>query len=421
MKRLTLALALCAGVPLAGAQESPRDRLGAACREIETGDPKRVFAAVQAISQLGGATLPAIEERLKDAKGRVRDYLELAAEEIRNAPYLPTYPAVKRVTMKSTDRNVVELLSDLRAKTGIPLSLDNLIDEEKLPEIPFEVKDATVLEAFDAICHSGNVTVSMENGGFTLFTGAYVDQPRFFYGHYYFRLGEFDVTKVVTFRKPTIHHFTIQMEMIWDPVAAPTRFKPVRILEAVDDRGKNLLPPPAPVGETADQDDIGPNVSLLLQPPSPAATKLTVLRGFLPVVLPKTRAMIAVEAPADGVTASSGDLTCKVSAVDLVQRQIVLQVSSKKLKPEALAALDYSVRVGLKGWESSRSYLSKTSRTEQALEVLINYEPLKLKDGPLKPQEDNPPPPAIERVELSVITSTQDKRIPFEFRELKIR
>jgi hypothetical protein len=423
MRRLLLVLGFCAGVPLAGAQETttPRDRLGAACRELETGDPKRAFAAVQAISQLGGASLPAIEERLKEAKGRVRDYLELAAEEIRNAPYLPSYPPVKRVTMKSTDRNVVELLSDLRAKTGIPLSLDNLMDEEKLPEIPFEVKDATVLEAFDAICHSGNVTVAMENGGFTLFTGAYVDQPRFFYGHYYFRLGEFDVTKVVTFRKPAIQRFNIQMEMIWDPAAAPARFKPVRILEAMDDRGKSLLLPPAPAVAPADGEESGSDMTLRLLPPSPAATKLTVLRGVLTIALPKTRSTLVLAAPADGKATTSGDLTCKILAHDAEQRHFVLQLSSRKLKPEALEALDYTVHVGLKGWESTRANLSKTSHTEQALEILVNYEPLRMKDGPIKPPEENPAPLTVERVELSVVTSTQDKRIPFDFRDLKIR
>lgn len=421
MSRAALVLMLCAFAPLAGAQETPPERLNAACRELESGDPKRAFAAVQAISLLGGAALPAIEDRAKQAKGRVRDYLDLAAEEIRNAPYLPSYPAVKRITMKSTDRNVVELLSDLRSRTGIPLSLDNLMDEEKLPEIPFEVKEATVLEAFDAICHAGNVTVSMENGQFSLFTGPYVDQPRFFFGHYYFRLGEFDETKVVTFRKPAVHRFNIQMEMIWDPAAAPARFKPVHVLEAVDDRGKSLLLPPAPADAPGEEDDSGSAVLLRLQPPSPAATKLVVLRGYVPIVLPKTRSLLTVDAPAEDKTATAGDLTCRVVTMDAEQRHMVLQVSSKKIKPADLNELDFSVRVGLKGWDSSRAFLSKTSHTEHALEILVNYEPLRLKEGPLKPKDENSGAPAVEQVELSVVTSTQDKRVPFEFRDLKIK
>ncbi|HLY08414.1 MAG TPA: hypothetical protein VKW04_03805, partial [Planctomycetota bacterium] len=252
-------------------QEPAPDLLGAACRDLEGNEPRRVYAAVQAIAQLGGASLPAIESRAKEAKGRQREYLELAAEEIRSAPHLPGYPPVKRVTMKSNDRNVVELLADLRAKTGTALSLENLMDEEKLPELPFEVKDATMLEAFDAICHAGNVTVSMQNGQFTLFTGAYVDLPRFFYGHYFLRLSEFELLKSVTFRKPAIQTFNVEMEMVWDPVAAPLRFQPLRISEAMDDRGKNLVLPPAPPDPSvkpeekdADPDDEGPTMKLHL-------------------------------------------------------------------------------------------------------------------------------------------------------------
>lgn len=421
MKRTLILAALCVCGSLAGAQEASRDRLGAACRDLEAGDPKRAFAAVQAITALGGAALPAIEERAKEAKGRVRDYLELAAEEIRNAPYLPGYPAVKRVTMKATDRNVVELLSDLKAKTGLPLSLDSLIDDEKLPEIPVEVRDVTVLEAFDAICHAGNVTVSMDNGQLTLFTGAYVDQPRFFFGHYYFRLGEFDVTKLVSFRKPAFQRFNIRIEMIWDPVVSPARFRPVRILEAVDDRGKSLLlPPHAPGGEAAD-DDEGPDSSIHLLPPSAAATKLTLLRGYMPVVLPKTKAGIVVENPAEGLTVPAGDLTCRILGIDGDQRSMALHVSSKKLKPEALEELDYSVKVNLKGWESSRAYVTKTSRTEHAVELLVHFEPLTPRDVPPRPVDETPPALKVERMELTVVTSTQDKRIPFEFKDLKIK
>lgn len=422
MRRGLLIAALCACALPARAQDGLPDRLAAACRELESNDPKRAFAAVQAISQLGGTALPALEERLKESKGRVHDYLEIAAEEIRNAPFLPSYPPVKRVTMKSTDRNVVDLLSDLRAKTGIPLSLDNLIDEDKLPEIPFEVKDATVLEAFDAICHAGNVTVSMDGGHFTLFTGAYMEQPRFFYGHYYFRLGEFDITKTVTFRKPAEHRFNLRLEMLWDPAAAPSRFKAVRLFEALDDRGKSLLlPPPAPgaADEEPDQDD-GPELGIALLPPSPAATKVSVLRGCLPILLPKTRVGLVIDAPASGKTVTVGDLTLRVADVDLEAHSVQLKLSSKKQAPEALEKLDYTARVDLKGWDSGRYYVLKEAHGEHELEIKVQFEPLRLRSGPVKPLEENPPV-VIDRLELSVVTSTQEKRVPFEFRDLKLK
>ncbi|HEV3029085.1 MAG TPA: hypothetical protein VG457_16020, partial [Planctomycetota bacterium] len=100
-----LAVVLFALIGCLGAEARPQDlsadRLALACRDLESNDPKRIFAAVQCVAQMGGVSLPAIEARAREAKGRVRDYLELAAEEIRSAPHLPGYPAVKRLSMKS--------------------------------------------------------------------------------------------------------------------------------------------------------------------------------------------------------------------------------------------------------------------------------------------------------------------------------
>lgn len=407
-------------------QDGAPDRLAAAARDLESNDPKRVFAAVQAIAQLGGASLPTIEARAREAKGRVRDYLELAAEEIRSAPHLPGYPAVKRVTMKSADKTVVDLLADLRAKTGAALSLENLMEEEQLPELAFEVKDATTLEAFDAICHAGNVSFSMNGGQLMLYTGdTAVERPRFFYGHYFVRLGDFDLVKSVTFRRPATQNFNIQMETIWDPAAAPLRFRRVRIVEATDDRGKSLLPPPEPPmkkdeEEEEEPEDTGANTTLRLVPPSPAATRIAVLRGFTTIVLPKSRTTVPFPAPQVDQAGAAGDFQVKVTAVDLDESEIRLSVSSRKHTPEALSKLDMLASVSLKDWESTSTFVDSPSWDENRLELRVHYEPLRLKDGVVRPPDDAPPP-AVERLELSIVTAVHPKRIPFEFRDLKLK
>jgi hypothetical protein len=408
-------------------QDTAADRFAAACRDLESNDPKRIFSAVQGVSQMGGASLPAIEARARDSKSRVRDYLELAAEEIRSAPHLPGYPAVKRLSMKSSEKNVVELLADLRARTGAALSLDNLLDEEKLPEIPFEIKDATMLEAFDAICHAGNVQVTMQNGQFMLFAGAFQDLPRFFYGHYFLRLGDFDIVKTVTFRKPATQTFNLQMEMVWDPAAAPLRFKPVRIVEALDDRGKSLVLAPAAPDPTAkkenaalDAEEAGANTMLHLAAPSPAATKVSLLRGFATIVLPKSRATVAFPFPQAGQAGSVGDYQFRIVGVDPDQHRVRLTLTSKKYRPEALSAMDVLSQVTLKDWEATSSSAEKSSWNEDALELTVGYDPLRIKDGLARPPEGGPQPP-IDKLEISVVTAVQDKRIPFEFRDLKIK
>ncbi|MBI3854574.1 MAG: hypothetical protein HY293_02660, partial [Planctomycetes bacterium] len=223
------------------------DRVAPLSRDLESPDLRRIYHAVAGLAELGEPALPAIDARLKEAKGRPRDYLQLAADEIRAAGLLSNVPRAKRVTMKSADRNVIELLGDLRNRTGVALALENLMGDEKMPEIPVDIQDATALEAFDAICKAGNVSILMENGQFMLYPGDYQDVPRFFYDHYFFRLASFNLLKAADFRRPAVQSFTLQMEMLWDPVAAPCRFSLPVLFEASDDKGRNLLPtPPAP-------------------------------------------------------------------------------------------------------------------------------------------------------------------------------
>ena len=412
---VVLALLLAGGLAAdARPQDGASERLAAACRDLEGNDPRRIFASVQAIAQLGGAALPAIEARARDARGRVRDYLELAAEEIRSAPHLPGYPAVKRVSMKSSDRNVVELLADLRAKTGTALSLENLMDEDKLPELPFEVKDATMLEAFDAICHAGNVAVSMQNGQFALYAGTYAEVPRFFYGHYFLRLGDFELQKTVTFRKPATQTFSLDMEMIWDPAAAPLRFRPVRVVEALDDRGKNLVLPPV------EDEEPGPSGKIFLAPPSLAATKITLLRGFATIVLPQARLTASFPEPKETQDATAGEFQVRILSVDLDQHTLRLKLASKKTAPEALSRMDFLAQVALKDWESTAASVDKISSDADGLDLAVAYLPLRHKDGLARPT-DGVPQPKILSLDLSIVTAEREKRIPFEFRDLKLR
>src|SRR5262245_1072022 len=133
------------------------DGVGSLARDLDSGELPKVYHALAGLSALGEKAIPEIEARAKDSKGRVRDYLQLAAEEIRANAHLTGIPAPKRITMQSADRNVIELLGELRTRTGLALALENLLGEEKMPEVPVDIRDATALEAFDAICKAGNV------------------------------------------------------------------------------------------------------------------------------------------------------------------------------------------------------------------------------------------------------------------------
>jgi hypothetical protein len=356
--------------------------------------------------------------------------------------------------MKASDRNVVELLGDLRAKTGVALSLENLMGEEKLPEVPVDVHDATMLEAFDAICRAGNVTVTMENGQFMLYQGDYEEMPRFFYDHYFFRLRNFVLMKTADFRRPAVQSFKIQMEMLWDPAAAPCKFNAPVVVEAVDDKGKSLIAPPPPAkkdppkaAEVIEDNDAESTSFLQLLPPSAVSEKIAVVRGYATIGLPKTKVTLsfaeetkkgdrkepalpdkAQDPPADPVSAldgmvrKSGDFTVKIVKVEASLFRVTCEISSATMKVEDIGKMPFLANVTLKGAEPTRSYVSLWSMKDTVAEVMVSFQPLHIKEILVKPGDDRPTPPSlVEKIELSIVTAVQERKIPFEFRDVKIK
>jgi hypothetical protein len=445
---------------LCGQSALQEDKIAPLARDLESAEVRRIYHAVSDLAALGESALPAIEKRAQGARGRTRDYLDLVAEEIRSARLTTGIPPVQRLSLKASDRNVVELLGDLRARTGVALSLENLMGEEKLPEVPVDVRDVTMLEAFDAICRAGNVTVTMENGQFMLYQGDYQEMPRFFYDHYFFRLGNFVLLRSVDFRKPAVQTFKIQMEMLWDPAAAPCKFNAPAIVEALDDKGKNLIPPsppakkdppkppePKPPAE-AEETEAEATSFLQLLPPSPASEKIAVLRGYTTIGLPKTKVTLSFAeepkkgerkdatpaekpqdpptepstSPLDGLQRKSGDFTVKIVKVESGLFRITCEVSSATMKVEDIGKMPFLASVTLKGSEPTRSYVSLWSMKDTVAEVMISFQPLHLKEVLVKPGDDRTSPPSpVEKIDLSIVTAVQERKIPFEFRDVKIK
>jgi len=184
----------------------------------------------------------------------------------------------------------------------------------------------------------------------------------------------------------------------------------------VDDRGKNLVLPEAPPGD----EEPGFASKLFLAPPSMGATKIALVRGFTPIVLAKSRATASFPAPKEDQTATAGDFQFRIVGLDPDQHALRLKVSSKKLSPEALSRMDFVSHVTLKDWESTASSVEKVSWDAESLDLGISYTPMRHKDGLARPGDGAPQPPLVS-VEVSAVTAVHEKRIPFEFRDLKLK
>jgi hypothetical protein len=144
------------------------------------------------------------------------------------------------------------------------------------------------------------------------------------------------------------------------------------------------------------------------------------VRGFATIVLPKSRASVPFPSPQAEQTGNAGDFQFRIVGVDTEHHVVRLTLTSKRHKPEALSAMDVLSQVTLKDWEATSSAVDKSSWNEDALEVVVGYDPLRLRDGLARPP-DGGPQPSIDKLEISVVTAVQEKRIPFEFRDLKIK
>ncbi|RPH36004.1 MAG: hypothetical protein EHM91_16540 [Planctomycetota bacterium] len=113
----------------------------------------------------------------------------------------------------------------------------------------------------------------------------------------------------------------------------------------------------------------------------------------------------------------------KIAKIEPSLFRIACEVTSKTLKAEDIAKMPFMATVVLKGGEATRAYANPWSMKDGVAEVMIGFQPLMMKEVLVLPGgEDRPAPaPVVEKLEFSIVTAVQDRRIPFEFREVKLK
>src|SRR5262245_3454911 len=122
----------------------------------------REKAAAQLIN-LGEKAEEKVKARLAAAEGA----LKLVCQRILEQMAVPKklrgiLPPIRKVTIEAKEKNLREVMEDLRQQSGMPLEL------ERIPEsqVTVSVRDATPLEALDAVCKSAGLGYSTENQGY---------------------------------------------------------------------------------------------------------------------------------------------------------------------------------------------------------------------------------------------------------------
>lgn len=408
-------------------QEAPDDRLAGLLKEAEASDIRAAYRAVERLADLGPAALAAIEAAAKAAPEGPSGRLALAADEIRARRDLKAaYPQVRRFSATSTSRTTPDLLGDLRTTTGLDLEFGDLLEEENLPKVAVDFKDASPFEALAEICRAGSASWYFEDGVVNVYSGGFEDLPRFFFGHFMITLESHALVRTVRFGEPAQERLLLSLHAGWNPVLLAAGGRAPRLLEARDEKGRSLVPPP-PKEKAAEGEDEAPTrdaggiyEELELLPLARGSQKIAVLRGEVPLRVPRAAVTVEFQKPKAGAKQETEGVTVTVASVESKgggSYTARLELSVAGMKPEDL--VKKWVVLGLKTAGGRRLHADPDlDEAEGKIEVSCDFEdPARVRrQGGAKPV-----PPPIESLTLFYIRESFERRVPFEFRDLKIK
>ncbi|HYE97600.1 MAG TPA: hypothetical protein VEJ18_01765 [Planctomycetota bacterium] len=391
--------------------------------DVDSPDPVRAQRALEALASGGPVARAGLLERAAAAEGPRRQRLEAAAQEAGLASENALVPPPRRFSLKAADRPAIEVLVELQARTGLPLELDGIEDQELAP-VSVDIRDATPLEALEAVARAASLAISFDPGRIGLSADGHVDAPRSSYGPLLLLLHQYEENRTITFRRKAEASTYLTGELRMEPWVPVLRMGPLRVLEAVDDRGADLRLP-------ADEEEAGPreevaeervlpaagelpsSVDLRLQPLSSGAVRIALLRGYVPVALPCRGSTAVFDAPAEGQKRSGDGYEAEIQSLS-AEGQV--QVRIRGLKPGAPPGT-WVVAVHVEGMRAFAR--AAIANEDGAQNLYIEYDrPWARPDGegPARRKSVNP-----ERLELTRVTAVQERRFPFEFRGLKLR
>lgn len=354
----------CTFLLLASAQDLPQRIDGALQRLADDALDVREAAASE-LGELGPDAVAPLRERLEgldaERRGRVQEAIRRIEERQKLARVLPP---LRRATLEASEKPLREVLEEISKQTGVPIDLSGGTFDGP---VTLSLKDALPLQAFDEACakaggFSFRVRRAGEEAGFNpgappdpaasalLFQpGAGPAGPAAYAKSYRLRLNQITLTRTNDFRRER-STANLQVEVLWPPPAAPHSVSEFRIVEALDDRGRSLMPTADP--NLPNRLQVGFNRhrfrnhwtggsyhGLEIAYPQADAAKIALLRCAISVVYPGDERSLVFEKPADARGESRElhglKVTLKDCRSDGQDHVIQLEVSGRFAPPGA--------------------------------------------------------------------------------------
>jgi hypothetical protein len=398
--------------------QEPSARIAELAPELQAKEVARVYRAVERLAELGAAAAPLLEARAKEAPADARPYLLLAAEQARHAATLPDGGRSRRFTIQYAPQNLGLLMQDFQRRTGAKFSLDGFAGEE-LPDVGVELKEATFGQALEAISRAGKMTPRRESGSCYL-QPAPVELPMFSYAGYLLFLDTFTQSKSVDFQTAARNRIALDLQVIWDPTIRLVSAGRAVVTDAADDLGRPLAQAPAQAerkeeGPVADPAEfLAENLSSIELSGPAGVAKIDFVRGYVPIRIEKVSVPLVLASPAAGSSVKTGGFELVLKRMKPEEGTIDLEVTRTGQKADEWKHLPVSVSICDPSGERLPTSVAIVRDPASALKLTVYCD--FHGRGPVRPESAK-----LSKVEVSIATEVTERRIPFEFRGLKLR
>lgn len=271
--------------------------------------------AAAALVTMAEKSVSKLKLRISTAEGELKARREQVLRKIeREARLREVIPPIKRISIEAKPRPLSRILAEFRAKTGLRLEGPDGWD----PEIAAGVSDAPVLEALETLIRSTGFAYRFDQPFVNEMGGTLPpDQPAkiscskppagpspVFVRHYRVRTTDVSIYRN-SFPGGTNRGMHLRFGIQWSPEVRPDRIADFEILEAVDERGRTLIPSGGFKGRYSQSLEARPLAEhvnqVTLTHPEADSRKIASLKGRFVMQYRFAERVLTFEKPAEGI------------------------------------------------------------------------------------------------------------------------